>query len=142
MFVLGGSANGVTIQNNLYIAPALAPGATQAAPVFVMEGDLGSFRSISNNVWAEGNPLPYAHGGMNYMWPNWSDSRGYLSAQEWNSRSQVGTDIFADVTMHGNTPSENSPAAHGGMHEDGVLFDFYGKKRPEDGSISVGAVEV
>ncbi|HEX3357834.1 MAG TPA: PKD domain-containing protein [Tepidisphaeraceae bacterium] len=141
MFLVGGAADGLTIENNLYIAPNLTPGFGQAAPVLVYGSDLGDFNEITNNVWAVGHILTYAQGGMNYIWPSWSNALGYMTADEWNSHPQVGTDVFADTPISGFTPSSSSAAAHGGIAVDGVFFDYYGNARPASG-VSVGAVQL
>ena len=140
---VGGSVNGINLVNNLYVAPNLTPGAYQAAPVFVSGGDLSSFRVITNNVWAAGHPLDYAAGGMNYVWPTWSNTAGYQTAAEWNARPQVGTDVFSDVSVDGRyAPGASSVAANAGTLYGGVFTDFYGRVRPTSGPWSAGAVEV
>lgn len=140
---VGGSANGINLVNNLYVAPNLTPGNFAAAPVVVYGNDLGSFKYISNNVWAKGKPLAYAQGGMNYVWSNWSNSAGYQTPEEWNSRSQVGTDLFSDVSVDSRfAPGTSSVAANAGRLYGGVFTDFYGKYRPSSGAWSAGAVEV
>ncbi len=142
MFLSGGSADGLTIENNLYIAPNLTPGMGQSSPVIVYLSDLSSFDAITNNVWAIGHILAYAQGGMNYIWPGpGSSAKGYMTADEWNSHPQVGTDVFADTPISGFTPSGSSAAANGAIAVDGVFFDYYGHARPA-GGISVGAVQV
>lgn len=140
---VGGSVNGINLVNNLYNAPNLQPGAYQAAPVYVTGSNLGSFRTVSNNVWARGNPLSYAQGGMNYVWSYWSDARGYLTADQWNNLSQVGTDRFGHVSLSGSyAPGSGSLADNGGRLYGGVFTDYYGKIRPLSGAWTAGAVEV
>jgi len=140
---VGGSVNGITLVNNLYSAPDLQPGAFEAAPVFVTSSDLSSFRAITNNVWSVGKPLPYAEGGMNYVWSNWSNAQGYHTAAEWNARPQVGTDVFSNVSVGSNfAPSSSSAAANAGRLFGGVFTDINGKIRPSSGGWSAGAVQV
>jgi hypothetical protein len=79
---------------------------------------------------------------MNYIWPNWSDARGYQTAAEWNAHAQVGTDYFVDTSMNGWSPSSGSIAANNGIGVDGVFYDYNGKPRPASGATSVGAIEV
>ncbi len=144
MFLIGGKADGLTLQNNLYVAPSLAPGGNGAAsPVYVTDSNLSSFDSISNNVWADGsNASWYAAGGVNYIYPNGTVAAGFKTPATWNSYSQVGTDIFSDVSIKGYTPASNSAAANAGMQVDGVFYDFYGNLRPSKGAITAGAVQV
>jgi hypothetical protein len=143
MFLIGGTASGLTLQNNLYVAPNLAPGASgQASPVLVDDTDLSSFKLITNNVWAKGNPTRYTNGGINYIFDNGVKAVGYKTPAEWNALPQVASDIFSDVSINGYTPASNSAAANGGSQADGVFYDFYGHARPASGPISAGAVEV
>ena len=121
--------------------------ANTAAPIYVADSDLGSFKKISNNVWSVGGILAYAQGGVNYIWPSWSDSRGYQTPTEWNNLSQVGSDSFPSVSslsLSSSTfaPSSSSVAANAGAAAAGVFVDFDGDPRPTSGSISAGAVEV
>jgi hypothetical protein len=138
-----GPVNGINLVNNLYAAPNLTPGAYQAAPVFVAEGSLSSFRTITNNVWSPGRPLAYAEGGANYVWGVWSNPSGYRTESEWNALPQVGTDSFSNTTIDGRyAPSSSSIAASFGRLYGGVFVDYYGKVRPLSGAWSAGAVEV
>ncbi|MCS7033752.1 MAG: PKD domain-containing protein [Phycisphaerae bacterium] len=140
---VGSGVNGISLVNNLYVAPNLQPGAFEAAPVFVKASNLSSFRIISNNVWAKGQPLAYAQGGMNYVWSSWSNPEGYRTPEEWNALPQVGTDIFADVPLSsGYAPSASSIAARAGRAYAGVFVDYHGVARPAGGGWTVGAVQV
>lgn len=142
--LVGGSVNGINLVNNLYSAPKLQPGAFEAAPVYVNGSSLSSFRTVSNNVWARGNPLEYAQGGMNYIWTRWSDSRGYHTADRWNNLPQVGTDFFGHVSVDSRyAPASGSLAAGNGRLYGGVFTDYHGKVRPTNGgNWTVGAVQL
>jgi hypothetical protein len=144
MFLIGGSAQGLTIQNNLYVAPNLSPGGNGAAsPVYVDDSDLSSFSSISNNVWASGNNGTwYAGGGDNYLFSTGTASKGFKTPHEWNSYPQVGGDIFADVPIKGFIPAAGSAADDAGMEVAGVFYDYYGNLRPSKGGITAGAVQI
>src|SRR5256885_17256273 len=48
---VGGDVNGITLTNNLYVAPHLLAGPYATAPVYVADSDLSSFRLIKDNVW-------------------------------------------------------------------------------------------
>jgi hypothetical protein len=113
-FKVDRGAVGVSLLNNLYVAPNLVPGAYTTAAVYVEGDSLASFLKIDGNVWPRGKPNAYAEGGMNYVWPSWSDSKGYLDAAEWNALPQVGTDRFEDVNINqprttGAGRGENKP---------------------------------
>lgn len=73
----------VTVSGNVYIAPNLQPGASSTAIVYVVGKDLRCFREIAGNIWPVVNPLPYAQGGVHYVWPKWSDAQGYRTPEEW-----------------------------------------------------------
>jgi PKD repeat protein len=137
-----GEAPGTTLANNLYVAPSLVTGSWNTAPVLVYESSLAGFDFIGNNVWAAASPTEYAQGGMNYVWPTWSNSEGYKTPSEWNAYGVVGTDYFSDVSISGTKPSTSSVAANAGKWFAGVFTDINGKTRPSSGSWTAGAVEV
>jgi hypothetical protein len=91
---VGGAIDGITLTGNRYLAPRLEPGANHTAAVFVCGRDLSSFRRIENNTWPAGRPKKYAEGGAMYVWPSWSDPRGYLDEKEWAACPQVRGDRF------------------------------------------------
>ena len=49
------SVDGVTLTNNVYVAPNLKAGAEGTAAVYVNQNDLSSFKSINNNTWPSPN---------------------------------------------------------------------------------------
>lgn len=134
-------AVGVTLANNLYVASKLTTGQRQAASVYVEDSGLASFKFIGNNVWAKANPLKYAQGGQNYVWPGWSNSSGYKDPGEWNRYGVVSTDHFSDVSLSGYTPSSGSTAAKAGRWFEGVFQDRKGKQRPSSGTWTAGAIQ-
>ena len=140
---VGGEAKGITLANNLFLAPKLITGASGAAAVFVYDNDLSSFDKISNNVWPMPEMTKYAEGGINYVWPNWSNSAGYKTPAEWNALGVVGTDYFEDISYN-----STSAAPGGGTNRDaatvwaGVFTDRNGKIRPSSGGWTAGAIEV
>jgi hypothetical protein len=106
--------------------------------VYVTGSDLSSFSEIKNNMWDTPSPYSYAHGGAFYVWPSWSDSRGYLTIQQWDAYSQVSGDQMQTITVD----SRNAP--EGGLDSvssvPGVFTDFHGQPRSINGSTTVGAV--
>jgi hypothetical protein len=139
-----GRADGVTLVNNLYVAPNMRPGAYTAAPIYVTGSDLSSFRAVSGNVWSTATPYSYAEGGYNYVYSYWSNSAGYRTPTEWNNLGPVLTDFFSNTPINSGTfaPSTSSTAASAGKAYVGVFTDFYGKARSITGTVSAGAVEV
>src|SRR5207245_10186937 len=95
-----------------------------AAPIFVVDTSLRSFTKITNNVWYVGSILKYAEGGINYIWPMWSNSAGYQTPSEWNALSQVGSDVFSKTTLDSNyAPISGSLAIGEGTAAPGVFVD-------------------
>ena len=140
--VASGGVDGITLVNNLYVAPSMTTGTSGAAPVFVYENDLADFDLITNNVWEKTGMDSYAEGGINYVFGYWSDRSGYRTPDEWNAMSGVGTDVFADTSISSSyAPSSSSAAATAATHFGGVFTDMNGKVR-DNGSWSAGAVEV
>jgi len=139
-----GPVDGISLVNNLYVAPKLITGSNGSAPVFVFDSDLSSFSTISGNVWPAPTILQYANGGINYVWPTWSNTSGYKSPAAWNAYGVVGTDYFSDVSFNTSTdaPSTSSVAASAASVWNGVFTDMNGKLRSATGSWTAGAVEV
>ena len=139
---VAGRAAGISLANNLYLAPKLITGQGGAAPVVVYDTSLASFTKISNNVWPMPSITQYAQGGINYIWPIWSNAAGYQTPAEWNAQAAVGTDYFEDLTFNSTTFG-----ATGGTNRDagtvwaGVFTDRNGKIRPTTGGWTVGAIE-
>jgi hypothetical protein len=95
---VGGAVDGVTVTNNLYVAPNLETGAYDAAPMHIGNNDLSGFRLIANNVWPAATILDAAHGGINYVGDDGNTS-GYKTPTQWENYSQVHDDAFKDVTL-------------------------------------------
>jgi hypothetical protein len=95
--------DGITLSNNAYIAPDLAPGSHGTAAVFVAGDDLSSFRAIENNLWPRAKPDNYADGGVNYVWAKGTDRRGYKKPADWNALPPVKNDRFDDLPLEGYT---------------------------------------
>jgi len=96
---IGGRVDGWSLLRNLYVAPKLAPGSDLTAAVYVGQRDLSGSLQIHGNIWPICRPLPYAGGGVFYIWPSWSDERGYLNLARWNELAQ-GTDRQADIAVN------------------------------------------
>jgi hypothetical protein len=136
--------DGITLENNLLVAPNLGIGTELTAPVYVNETDLSSFSYINGNVWPmPGTAYAYAHGGINYV-DNVFTSIGYLTPTQWNTQSQVGTDYFYDVVVDPTTgaPAVGSPAATADQPIPGIASDMYGTPRAASGTWTAGAVQV
>jgi hypothetical protein len=89
---VGGGVNGVTLDNNLYVAGSLETGPYSAAPVAIDNGDLTGFRSISDNVWPEPTMHDGSGAGINIV-------GSYKTATQWEAYVQVDHDQFKDITL-------------------------------------------
>ncbi|MEA2709745.1 MAG: hypothetical protein QOF78_2346 [Phycisphaerales bacterium] len=139
---VSGAAEGISVVNNLYVAPHLLTGTGGAAPVFVYDNSLSSFDKITNNVWAMPTMNKYAEGGINYVWPIWSNAAGYKTPAEWNALGVVGTDYFEDIGVSSTyAPSTSASYDNIGTVWGGVFTDRNGKIRSNTGGWTVGAVE-
>jgi PKD repeat protein len=90
---VAGYAQNITLKNNLWVAPQLQVGDYGAAPVYIAGNNLSDFTSISGNIW----PVPEsASPGVNGI----NDVNGdYLTAQQWDAQSKVGTDVFENLDL-------------------------------------------
>lgn len=131
----------LTLDNNLLVAPNLQTGGDQTAAVYVQAKDLSGFAEIANNIWCLAKTAPYAHGGINYVWPKWADPQGYLTPDQWAQLPQVKGDLFENVMLDGDgCPDPNSQAATHAKPVPGVWTDLSGAPRPA-GSWAAGAME-
>lgn len=133
----------ITLKNNLWVAPNHVAG-KGGAPVYVADNDLSAFKEISNNVW----PVPerfdaYGQGGLHYVWPYWSDARGYQTYAEWDKWAVVSDERYENGALDGDLrPRRGTTASTAGEVLKGVFTDFFGRTRRGSGSWSAGAVEV
>lgn len=100
-----GQIGGVWVIGNVYRAPRLQPGSHGTAVIYVEAETLDSFRQISDNVWPIGQPNNFAEGGSMYVWPRWSDRRGYLDPTEWNALPTVRNDRFETLPLDAPVPA-------------------------------------
>lgn len=134
---------GITLMNNLLVAPHLITGGFSTAPVFVTEKDLSSFIYIGHNVWQlPASIYKFANGGINIVNPS-APNGGYRTAAQWNAFPQVHGDIFSTTSINSSlAPSSSSMAATAAAEVAGVVTDINGKTRPTGGVWSVGAIQV
>jgi len=122
---------GITLANNLYVAPKLPGGKGDAAAVWVNQSDLSSFKSISRNIW------PNCKSGV----VNFVNSAG-VSPEQWLKMSPpVSVDRFESITLNSqDEPAQPSSMLHDGMLIPGIWNDLNGEPRPT--GMSVGAVQM
>jgi hypothetical protein len=136
---VGGRVDGVSVINNLYSAPNLAPGSHETAVVYVGQDDLSSFRAIAGNVWPTCKPIEFARGGIFYVWPKWSDERGYLTMEKWREFAMVRDEVCESVSVDDALrpvdlkDERRRPRA--------TTFDAFGRERNVDRS-APGACEI
>ena len=137
-----GKADGVNLQNNLYVAPNLTTGAYHTAGVFINTDDLSGFNTIDHNVWPDPKTLEWAQGGINWVGGAGTGQEGYLTPAEWDALRAVKNDTFENAKVDGNLkPASSDFAATGGAVLPGVFTDFNGTYRDPSRPWSVGAVQ-
>jgi PKD repeat protein len=95
---VSGPVDGVTVMNNLFVAPKFQTGAYDAAPIQILNGNLSGFRVICDNVWPSPTILQFADGGINFVGAVGSSS-SYKTPTEWDAYSQVYHEQYKDVTL-------------------------------------------
>lgn len=91
---VAGTADRITLTNNVYVAPYLQPGSFGTAAVSVAMSNLSAFRQINGNIWpAVGRG--YTSTAMNNV------GSDFMSPARWNAMAQVGDDQFVDVRLDG-----------------------------------------
>ncbi len=137
-----GVADGVNLENNLYVAPNLTIGAYHSAGVFINTSDLSGFNKIDHNVWPDPRILDYAQGGVNWVGGPGTGTEGFLTPAEWNALRVVVNDSFENVKLDGGQkPTTTDAAVGGGVPLAGVFTDINGKYRDPGKPWTVGAVQ-
>lgn len=145
---VGGSVNGIDLVNNLYKADNLQVGSYGTSAITVVEANLNSFRTISNNVW----PVPSvsrwvelnAEEGTGIMiLGSYNRISSYFNLSEWNALSKVGTDYQQNTSLENNlSPRSTQVAATNGAKYAGIFVDYHGKDRSLSESWAIGAIEI
>jgi len=142
LYVMDREPDQITFVNNLYTAPNLSTGGWESVALYVNDSNLGSFRTISNNVYDIRRFGSTTDNGYFYVYPSWSSAVGFKNVTEWSSYAETGTEHYEQLTLSSNgAPSATSTAARSGIAVRGVWYDRYGTRRPTTG-IAIGAVEV
>jgi hypothetical protein len=104
LYMAGNYAPGsITLTHNLYAAPNLQNGVNAGAAVYVETGTIAAFASITGNIWPSASGALYTNpGAVNYVGGS-NLPTGYLTADQWNAQSVVGSDVFQDVTLPAKT---------------------------------------
>lgn len=140
---VGEGATDLSVRNNLHSALQLVTGDSKTSNVYVSASNLNSFIDIARNVWATPAQFNWVPDGYHYVWPSWSDSRGYKNTTQWNNYSQVDKEEYARTQLGSDfAPGNSSTAARHARLLPGVHVDYYGRSRPETGAWTAGAVEL
>lgn len=137
---LNGSATGLQVVSNLYVAPKLYIGEYGTAAIYVKQNSLESFDRISNNVWPNAQIHWWAHGGVHWV-STGTTSDGYKTPAQWEAYAQVQGDHYSNVAIDAAfKPAADSVAV---VERDpivgGVYTDYYGRYR--FGTATIGAVQ-
>ncbi len=140
-----GHVDGMTVADNLFVAPHLHAGVNGSAGINVRGQQLDGFTAVTHNVW----PVPEAfergtkQGDVAVLGPDNRDkSLNYLTADAWNATPLVAGDRFAPsqaVDPRG-VPAPGGPAAGAAAPFPGTAFDHDGRPRPP-GATTAGAFE-
>jgi hypothetical protein len=137
---LNGSASGLQVVGNLYVAPNLFIGEYGTSAIYVRQDSLASFDRISNNIWPNAKIHWWARGGVHWV-STGTTSDGYKTPAQWEAYAQVDGDHYSNVPIDATyEPAAGSVAV---VERDaivgGVFADFYGRYR--FGTATVGAVQ-
>jgi PKD repeat protein len=132
----------ITLKNNLFVAPRLEVGWGQRGVLYIEAPDLRHFASISGNCWTMPLRNSWVPGAWMYVWPAWSDKKGYLTPQQWFAFPQVQGDVFETVTLDdAGAPPADSGATRCASFVPGAWRDLTGRPRDRERP-TAGAVEV
>ena len=85
----------------------------------------------------------YGQGGIHYVWPYWSDARGYQTEAEWDKFGVVSDERYDNSGLDSDLrPRRGTVAAGTGTVVKGVFTDMLGRARPSSGSWSAGALQI
>ncbi len=107
-----GAVSGVSVTNNLMIAPNILWKGDSSGAVYVMAADLSGFTQISDNVWPL-MPATSRQAGDNYLHPTWGYvPGGFVPNATWDKLPQVQNEQYSnadlspdvyDMTLNGTT---------------------------------------
>jgi PKD repeat protein len=125
---------GITLADNLFVAPHLDPGTDGTSAVNTEMPDLADFKAVSHNVWPV---LANAADGKVFV-----IARQGKTAAEWKAMPQVSGESFADVDVDAEgVPTTNAAAIDAGDRQPAVPLDRNGVARPTTRP-SAGAVQL
>jgi hypothetical protein len=88
---VSGALSGVTVINNVYVAPHLTIGDHNATPISINNKDLSGFKLIANNIWPDA--IETDDGGINYV------GGDYKTPAQWEAYQVVQHDQYKDVAL-------------------------------------------
>ncbi|MEM8874696.1 MAG: PKD domain-containing protein [Planctomycetota bacterium] len=77
---IDGPAKNVRLTGNRYLAPRLRPGSHETAVIFILDDNADAIVGMTDNHWPDTRDRNHAFAGdgLHYVWPTWSDQRGYV----------------------------------------------------------------
>ena len=133
-----GHVDGITLADNLFVAPHLKAGVNGTAAVNVNGADLAWFTAVSHNVWPVPEVPAKVKGGVVIVGTDGDRNKNFRTAADWAAMAPVAGDVFAahvDVDARG-VPTAGGPADGAGAAVPGTAFDHDGHPppgRPPDG---------
>ena len=139
-----GKVDGLTLADNLFVAPHLHAGVDGSAGVNVQQPAFDGITAIGHDVW----PVPEAFengadGGMAVLGNGKEKRKIYRSPDQWNALPGVTDDRFTrDLTVDDRgVPAAGGPATGAAVPVPGTALDHDGHPRP-DGPQTAGAFQV
>jgi PKD repeat protein len=136
-----GKQDGLTIVDNLFVAPQLRAGDNGASALYFQGDKLDGLRAIANNVWPKPQSYDGDAKGMCVIDPTGRSAVGrYVPEADWDHTPPVVNDRFERVTVDAlGHPTAGNVAV--GAPTPGTQFDHDGHPRPATGPRTVGAFE-
>ncbi len=140
-----GHVDGLTVADNLFVAPHLHAGLNGSAGLNVRGDTLDGFTAVAHNVW----PVPEAFehgtdGGVAVLGSDGRDKgKNYLKPDAWNATPLVTGDRFTPAVAVDDrgVPAPGGPADGAAVPVPGTAFDHDGHPRP-NGPQTAGAFHV
>jgi hypothetical protein len=120
LYIFNGVPGGITMDNNLFVAPNLSVGGGQEYIADNNDDNLSAFTEVNGNVWdTPASISSWTNGGLFFDSADPNSQVRWLTPAEWNSQAMVGNDMFETVTLgstyqvsaNGSTAGSSLPIA-------------------------------
>ncbi len=97
---VNGYCSGVSLYDNLYVAPQLQVLNNWACAVYVSQPSLSCFTKIAHNVWPASTVATgkWGGGGAEYIGTDGVTAADWVSASQWDAEPEVSGDVLKNVT--------------------------------------------